>query len=267
MSFGPAATRAALFCLLPAAAFAQTVFTVSDGVSAELDRLQWVEYHGTGEIRWHLFLRPNGDPEPFGPRPPADMIRYHMQICEIVLPQIAGETAQRGIEAMDVRWDWTPVAQEGPITVSRLHQNAFDISGGDCAPVEPFGSGAPRPPAGIEPIWLRSESLGSPSLPGMGLRITYALPRALDAYDDALLNAAAEELCVSEASFEIARREGLYENLDYEWATISFEEETATDMRESRSFTWPLQGETDCTAFLDAGRIEEIRAAMARGAE
>ncbi|WP_316014837.1 hypothetical protein [Roseobacter sp. HKCCA0434] len=244
-----------------AGAFAQT-FTISGGLTADLEEIVWIENLEGGGTHAELRVTPNFDPEPFGPRPPADVVEPQQELCEIVWPQIAGEAGGMGITRLDVRWGWTPEQQDGPFTISRSHTNRFDVSDGTCQALEPRDRTLVTPRSGPEVRWLRSSAAQDRQLDGIGLNVFYRLPEPLSAYSDDQLDAMAQELCVTEATDIVARRHAGYDSIRYEWAAIAFEEQLAPNSTESRRFVWFLNEQYACEASLSESEIEEIRAAM-----
>ena len=253
--------RALIAALLALAGAAQAqTFTMSNGSVADMDRIDILKDSATGETFFALHVVPRFNPEPFGPVPPADAIRWHGEMCEMLVPAISDDIASNGVERLRVRWQWTPEDQPGDgITIIRFHENEFDVA--DCVARDPFG---PRsvPPSTLGERWLGTETATDRTIDGLGYRVLYRLPESIATYDEDRLERVSLELCVSHVADEIARREELYEGLDYAWASVTFEERpTATDSFR-RSFTYSLDTDGACRGGLSPLLAGAIRSQM-----
>lgn len=253
----------AILMMTTAPVAAQT-FELRNNLSVDFVRMESIEWAAENRAWVRMSFTPNFEPEPFGPRPPTDVIGIMQELCERLAPNQSVRDFLAGIDGdqLELRWDWTPDEQEGPFTISRFHNNLFQVDGDACLPIEPFGRTNPRPPSGVEPRWRRSETTRDRSQDGLGLQVTYTLPQPLDSYDPDLLDQTAVELCISQATAIIARREEAYENVDYTFAKIQFEEYPEPNFTNAQGFVWPLAEDGTCTAFLPEAEVLQIREAM-----
>ena len=228
----------ASWTLLCSSAAAQEVLRHPGGLEVTLQGAQFVDW-GDGRPYAEVRLALDANPEPFGPRPPQDMIPFHKAFCEQVQASLADGMAENGIEHINTRWDFAVDAPEDSFVTSRFHDNLFRVSAeGDCLAVNTHGAQAPEVGGGLAPVWLRSESVARPGMDGMGVVQTYGLD-ALDEAQADVRRAAAETLCGA-AWQELRRREENYETLDYAWLGVTFEHRPRPGFTEADGHVWVL---------------------------
>ena len=230
-------TLAAL-ALLAAPTAAQEVLRHPDGLEVTLEGARFVDW-GDGRPYAEVRMALAANPEPFGPRPPQDVIPWHKTFCEMVQASLAEGMAERGIAHVAMRWDFAVDAPEGSFVTSRFHDNLFRVEAdGTCAAVNAHGAQAPNVGGALAPVWLRAESVRRPGLDGMGVVLSYALDALGEAQAPAR-RAAAEALC-EEAWTELTRREEAYANLDYAWLGVTFEHRPRPGFTEADGHVWVL---------------------------
>lgn len=256
-----------LFTLLllaaPVAVSAQTI-NIAPGMSADIHGFTLERDTATGVGTLILGLRPNYDPEPYGPVPPADVAQVHEAICNHYAALNADVMAQNDASRFAVRWDWTPVEQpDNGITVSRFHRNDFTVSGDGCRLIWTVSPEFPTLLSGATPRLIGARSVEDRRLDGLGLEMTYDWGSPLDDADEAALDRAALELCLTVVEDEMLRRQDNYRNLDYDFLSVAFQERGADGVINRRVFTKALDGGA-CINDLPDAEVAAIRQAAAR---
>ncbi len=235
---------------------------LGDGSTVTIDEYL-IETDAEGRKLVVIRMRPDFDPEPYGPVPSDDFARVFEQLCENLVANSWDQLQAEQIGGVRVRWDFSPSqvnqdAAAAGITMSRFHEGLFEVRRDRSCLAMPLGVGldnlAPPIPSGA-PAKLEYIERGAD--PG-DLRLTYRYSDNLLEADPAMLDRSAIELCIVHADPVLATRAQYYGQLASRTVTIVFHRDQGDGHVTERQVRFPVR-DGACATGLSPMLTDAIR--------